>query len=96
MNREEYMAAIIPAMKLAVRKHEDYNTGVKLDDYFPFGNFSYIQMLHVKIMRLRSLVTLPEGTKPNFENLIDTVDDLINYSVYYRKHLMERENDTPL
>lgn len=84
MDTQHYLAVIKPAMDMVVKKHEDYNTGVQLTDYFPFGDLSYIQMLHVKILRLRSL---QEKGSANFESKLDTVHDLINYAVFYAEYL---------
>lgn len=86
MNKQEYLELIQPAIELVVAKHKDYDEGgVKLEDYFPFGDPSYVQMLHVKTMRLVSLTA--SGNTPTHESLKDTVLDLINYSVFYLKHL---------
>lgn len=84
MDRNEYLDLIAPAMLLTVKKHEDYNNSIKLVEYFPFGHKSYVQMLHVKLMRLRSLA---ENAEPNFESVEDTVLDLINYAVFYLQFL---------
>lgn len=70
--------------QLRVQKGNDYNTGIELKDYFPFGHQSYAQMLHVKNLRVRSLITVAQGGgKPNFEGLIDSLKDIINYASYY-------------
>ena len=88
VDRQDYLNLIMPAMELVVKKHEDYNTGVQLKDYFPFGDKSYIQMLHLKVLRLRSL----EGRQANFEGLKDTLNDLINYSVFYLQYLEDKQD----
>lgn len=68
-------------MDIRAKKSQDYNGGsVQLTDYFPFGQISYTQMIHVKYLRLRSL-TEQEGL-PNYEGLRDTLIDLINYAVF--------------
>lgn len=90
MNREEYLKAIEPAMDIVVKKHEDYNTGVQLGQYFPFGTLSYIQMLHVKQLRLLSLVS--SGKPANFESMEDTVKDMINYAVFFLQFLESQKN----
>jgi Nucleotide modification associated domain 1 len=91
MDAKTYLDLIRPAMEIVVKKHEDYNTGIALRDYFPFGDKSYIQMLHTKVLRLRSL----EGREANFEGLDDTLKDLINYSVFYLQYLQEQKNEQP-
>lgn len=65
-------------------KGSDYNTGIQLKDYFPFGHKSYAQMLHVKNLRVRSLLeVMDRGGSAKFEGLRDSVTDLINYGCYY-------------
>jgi hypothetical protein len=88
MDEKSYLKAIGPAMDMVVKKHEDYNSGVQLTDYFPFGDTSYIQMLHVKVLRLRSLHA--KTGAPNFESCHDTVMDLINYAVFYAEYLQRK------
>lgn len=77
-------------MQTVVKKHEDYNSLVKLEQYFPFGDKSYVQMLHVKTLRL---VSLADNPKPNFESAKDSVLDLINYSVFYLDYMEKKANE---
>jgi predicted HAD superfamily Cof-like phosphohydrolase len=73
---------------LRAKKGQDYNTGVKLTDYFPFGHQSYAQLVYMKALRLRSLIeVMMAGRKPNFEGLKDTLEDSINYSTFYLEYL---------
>lgn len=85
MDRARYLALLEPAMKIVVAKHQDYNKAVELSAYFPFQDKSYIQMLHVKAMRLVSLASTNQ--EPNFESVQDTVIDMINYAVFYLDYL---------
>ena len=85
MDRQKYLELINPAIVLVVKKHEDYNKGLELEEYFPFGDMSYVQMIHVKQCRLLSLVGT--NTKENFESKKDSVLDLINYCVFYLAYL---------
>lgn len=85
MDKKQYDALIAPAQKIVVKKHEDYNHGVKLEDYFPFGHKSHVQMLHVKALRLVALAQ--NEAQPNFESVEDTLYDMINYAVFYLDHL---------
>lgn len=67
--------------ELRAKKAQDYNGGnVKLEDYFPFGQLSYTQMIHVKALRLVSLTEQEGG--PNFEGIADTLKDIINYATF--------------
>jgi len=89
MDKERFLKLVNPAIAMFVKKGEDYNSTVKLDDYFPFGDFSYIQMIHLKALRLVSLAQLADnpGSAPNYEGIKDTVLDLLNYTVFYLDYL---------
>lgn len=89
MDRTEYLRLINPAIALVQKKHEDYNKGLNLEDYFPFGDASYVQMLHVKQCRLLSLVST--DSMENFESKKDTTLDLINYAVFYLAYLESQD-----
>jgi hypothetical protein len=70
------------------KKGKDYNLGsIRPDDYFLFGRISYLQMIHLKYTRLRSLM---ESKKPNYESIEDTLIDLINYAALFAEY--ERNN----
>jgi hypothetical protein len=70
--------------ELLDKKGQDYNaSGVSRDDYFPFGRMSYMQMIHIKYLRLRSLIN-QDGS--NFESIDDTLQDLINYAAIWAAH----------
>lgn len=89
MNREQYLKLINPAIEIVVKKHEDYNRETNVHTYFPFGDKSYVQMLHVKSQRL---VSLNKTAAPaNFESTKDTLLDMINYAVFYLEALEMQE-----
>ena len=91
MDRTHYLTLIEPAIALVARKSEDYQSAaVALEDYFPFGDKSYVQMLHVKTMRL---VSLANNSNPNFEAAQDSVLDLINYAVFYLEYFQRRHHE---
>jgi len=89
MDRKTFLELIEPNLELMTKKHEDYGSNqggnTPLEDYFPFDDKSYVQMLHVKTLRLVSLVA--GGRQPNNEKVEDTVRDLINYAVFYLDYL---------
>lgn len=95
MDEFEYLSLLDNAMNLVMAKQQDYQSktsAITLEDYFPFGHKSYIQMLHTKVTRLRSLVeAMDAGVEPNFESIKDSVNDLINYAVFYLKYLAEKD-----
>jgi NTP pyrophosphatase (non-canonical NTP hydrolase) len=69
---------------LRAKKGNDYNTSVQLKDYFPFGHFSYAQMVHLKSTRMLSqLEVIKRGKALNFDGIQDTLEDLINYATFY-------------
>lgn len=70
--------------ELRIRKGQDYNAGPQLTDYFPFGHLSYAQMIHIKNLRIQSLIAVEaQGKTPNFDGLTDSLEDLINYATFY-------------
>lgn len=76
--------AFVEAATLLAKKKKDYRSGVTLADYFPFGHHSYAQMLHTKMLRIISLVSVIEqNSQPNFESLRDTLIDMMNYAAFY-------------
>ena len=85
MDRKKYLELLEPAMKLVVAKGEDYNNTIGLHDYFPFKDSSYQQMLHMKVLRMRSI--LGKGSAANFDSMLDSVYDLMNYAVFYLEYL---------
>ena len=87
MTPDRYWELISPAVELVASKGEDYNSGVTLEQYFPFADKSYIQMVHLKALRL---VALAENPKPNFDSTKDTLLDLLNYTVFYLDYLEKR------
>jgi len=90
MDRLRFLELIEPALKLIASKGEDYNTNaIQLAEYFPFKDKSYQQMLHMKVLRMRSLLDRP--TPPNHESLLDSVYDLVNYAVFYLDYLEPKE-----
>ena len=85
MDRQKFLELIEPAIKLVDRKGEDYNNTISLHEYFPFKDVSYQQMLHMKVLRMRSI--LEKGSAANFDSMLDSVYDLVNYAVFYLEYL---------
>lgn len=75
------------AEHLAKRKAQDYQHSVDRSEYFPFGLLSYVQMIHIKSTRLRSLV---DSKEPTFESIEDTCLDMINYCNFMLEHIYEK------
>ena len=86
MTKEEFLKLCEPIAELVGAKHDDYNaTTVRLEDYFPFGDKSYVHMLFTKVLRMVSLAHNPK--QPRFESVQDSVYDLIAYAIFYTKYL---------
>lgn len=93
--------AMSPVLKkvveLRAKKGQDYNAGPQLKDYFPFGHLSYAQMVHLKTTRIHSLLAvLAQGKEPNFEGLLDTLEDLINYTTFYAEAVTDGSVNQPM
>lgn len=90
--RGGHPGALAEATLLCIGKSQDYNhTGKDIDPhnvdrsiYFPFGPVSYAQMIHTKAQRFNSLVLKEmDGSGANFEGLVDTALDIINYAGFF-------------
>ena len=89
--RGGHPGALADALLLALKKSQDYNQGASTDphdidrsEYFPFGSLSFAQMLHTKALRFSSLVRVEMGgNEPNYEGLMDTALDIMNYAAFY-------------
>jgi hypothetical protein len=82
---------------LQTKKSEDYNSFVKLADYWPHGLQSLHDMMHVKMKRLESLLEASEVgyATPKFESIEDTAKDLAVYAsffVAYARGKMDGQN----
>jgi hypothetical protein len=77
--------AISPAFIQAARLRQSKRDYGGIKEYFPFGDKSYVQMLHVKTQRLVNLTKT--GGIPNHESIKDSVVDLMNYASYYWEFL---------
>jgi|TARA_R110000737_G_scaffold152588_1_gene181836 hypothetical protein len=83
------------AAELKERKSKDYQGGMwSEEDYFPFGDKSYVHMIHTKYLRMRNIVEGDQET--NFEALEDTLIDMAVYCAMFAAYLenikMERDN----
>lgn len=79
------------AADLKELKSKDYQGGLFTEeDYFPFGEQSYVHMLWTKMLRLRSVL---EQDNPNFESAEDTLLDMINYAAMMAAYLENKKNE---
>lgn len=81
---------LMEAALLLREKSEDYNNDPNPDparrNYFPFGDASYLHMLHTKFERVKA-IRLAKKENPNFEGARDSLIDLINYAAFYAAYL---------
>ena len=78
------------AANLKEQKSKDYQGGNWTEeDYFPFGDQSYMHMIHTKYLRMRNIM---EVDQPNFESLEDTLIDMINYCAMYAAYLENKKD----
>lgn len=82
------------AAELKERKSKDYQGGKWTEaDYFPFGDQSYMHMIHTKYLRMRNIM---EAEETNFESLEDTLIDMINYCAMYAAWLENKKLEEDL
>ncbi len=87
---------LLVAAALLIQKGKDYgDVDHTKSQYHPFGDASYLQMLHNKLERSKTLAGWgPDGfvrDSPNFDSQRDTVIDLINYAAFYAEWLAQKE-----
>ncbi len=93
--RDQLLRGLHPAFqvcqKLMDAKARDYSGGGVQNpartDYHPYGDVSYLQMLHTKWTRVENLtrekISKGDLHAVNFESLQDSVRDLINYAAFF-------------
>jgi hypothetical protein len=80
------------AQAILETKSMDYNgcTDAECDpsraSYFPFGNYSYLHMMHTKMERIKQT----HGTIAQHESTLDSVYDLMNYCAFFAAYLEEQ------
>ena len=76
-------------IELQNQKANDYQndvSSVKQADYYRLGVDSIYDMMHTKMLRLKSLMETAKSnanSTPKFESLKDTTKDLINYASFF-------------
>jgi len=74
---------------LQLKKSNDYQnptSTIRQADYYPRGAASILDVMHTKVLRLRSVLEAMENDpnySPNFDSLEDSAKDLINYSSFF-------------
>jgi len=77
--------------QLRINKGEDYNASdIEIDDYMPFGEESYVQMVYLKALRMVALCKKAQnGGAPNYEGLPGSLVDLLNYASFFGEWMIK-------
>ena len=79
---------LLEAANLQEKKGNDYNnpnSTIKQADYYPNGFATILDIMNIKVLRMRSIVEASQFNdmhKCNFESLEDSCLDLINYASF--------------
>ena len=87
---ERYSVNVLrECIDLQNKKANDYqnpNSMIKQADYYPSGCLTILEIIHAKVLRMRSVMEAMQNDpdyKPNFESLEDSAKDLINYASFF-------------
>lgn len=88
MDRES-VKVLQECIDLQRKKSNDYqnpNSKIKQADYYPSGCLTILEIMHAKMLRMRSVMEAMQNDpnyKQNFESLEDSAKDLINYASFF-------------
>lgn len=87
---ERYSVNVLKeCIDLQNKKANDYqnpNSMIKQADYYPSGCLTILEIIHAKVLRMRSVMEAMQNDpnyEPNFESLEDSAKDLINYASFF-------------
>lgn len=89
MTDRESIKVLQECIELQSKKSRDYqnsNSTIRQADYYPSGCLTILDIMHAKLLRMRSVMEAMQNDptyKPNYESLEDSAKDLINYSSFY-------------
>lgn len=89
MEEKESVKVLYECIELMNKKSNDYqnkNSIIKQSDYYPSGCLTILEIMHAKLLRMRSVMEAMNNDptyNPNFESLEDSAKDLINYASFY-------------
>lgn len=84
-NDRESINVLKECAELQLKKGDDYQNPysiIKQADYYPRGVSTLLDIVHAKMLRLRSVISAMEHDPnyvPNFESIEDSAKDMINY-----------------
>lgn len=79
----EHSQAILERKSMDYQGKTDAESDPARANYFPFGDYSYLHMIHTKFERIKSTV----GRETVNESTLDSVYDMINYLAFYAAYL---------
>jgi hypothetical protein len=89
MSERESVNVLQECIDLQKKKSRDYqnpNSKIKQSDYYPSGCMTILEIMHAKMLRMRSVMEAMQNDpsyKQNFESLEDSAKDLINYASFF-------------
>lgn len=101
-SEKESVKVLRECIDLQLKKSNDYqnpNSIIKQSDYYPSGCLTILEIMHAKMLRMRSVMEAMQNDPnytANFESLEDSAKDLINYAsffVSYSRGQMEGQDD---
>jgi len=98
---KESVKVLQECAELQVQKGNDYqnpHSRIRQADYYPQGVATLLDIVHAKMLRMRSVVEAMQSDpdyEPNFESLEDSSKDMINYCSFiieYCRGTMDGQN----
>lgn len=93
MSEERYSVQVLrDCIDLQTKKGQDYQNAVstvKQADYYRLGLNTIYDIMHAKMLRMKSLLETAEhdkSAKVNFESISDSAKDLINYASFFASY----------
>lgn len=82
---EDILKECIELRKLKASVYQNALSSVHQADYYPRGVRSIYDIMHAKMLRIRSILETTENDpnyEPEFESIEDSLKDLINYTSF--------------
>ena len=85
LNPQKFLAECAELQMKKARDYQNPNSTVQQADYYPNGVQSIHDVMHGKMLRMKSVMEAMRGQDydPNFESLEDSAKDLINYASFF-------------
>tara|TARA_B100000902_G_scaffold378470_1_gene411759 strand:+ start:3081 stop:3452 length:372 start_codon:yes stop_codon:yes gene_type:complete len=98
---KESIKVLQECAELQTKKGNDYqnpNSRIQQADYYPQGVATLLDIIHAKMLRMRSVIEAMQNDPdydPNFESIEDSAKDMVNYGsfiVEYSRGKMQGQN----